>query len=100
MENVTNDNPIASAIGENHIKLSENESGSLEGDIKYSELEEALKNMKNSKTPGNDGFPAEFYKFFWIDLHFFIHRSLNYGYKKVPISNTKAMNNYLSSKTK
>ena len=35
------------AIGENHIKLSENESESLEGDIKYSELAEALKNMKN-----------------------------------------------------
>ena len=49
-KNVTNDNPIASAIGENHIKLSENESESLEGDIKYSELAEALKNMKNSKT--------------------------------------------------
>ena len=30
-KNVTNDNPIASAIGENHIKLYENESESLEG---------------------------------------------------------------------
>ena len=70
-KNVTNDNPIESGIGENHIKLSENESESLEGDIKYSELAEALKNMKNSKTPGNDGFPAEFFKFFWIDLIFF-----------------------------
>ena len=89
-KNVTNDNPIALAIGENHIKLSENESESLEGDIKYSELAEALKNMKNSKTPGSDGFPAEFFKFFWIDLKFFILKSLNYGYKTGSLSITQS----------
>ena len=69
--------------------MSENESESLEGDIKYSELAEALKNMKNSKTPGNDGFPAEFFKFFWIDLKFFILKSLNYGYKTGSLSITR-----------
>ena len=81
MKKDTNDNPIASTIGENHITLSENVSGSLEGDIQYSELAEALKNMKNSKTPGNDGFPADFFLIFRINLNFFILKSLNYGYK-------------------
>ena len=70
--------------------MSENESESLEGDIKYSELAEALKNMKNTKTPGNDGFPAEFFKFFWIDLNFFLFLShLNYGYKIGSLSVTQ-----------
>ena len=55
--------------------MSENEAEFLEGDIKYSELAEALKNMK--KTPGNDGFTAEFFKFFWIDLKMFVLNSLN-----------------------
>ena len=60
----------------------------MEGNIKYSELAEALKNMKNSKTPGNDGFTAEFFKFFWIDLKNFILNSLNYGYETGSLSIT------------
>ena len=69
--------------------MSEIESESLEGDIKYSELAEALKNMKKSKKPGNDAFPAEFFMFFWIDLKFFILKSLNYGYKTGSLSITQ-----------
>ena len=61
--------------------MSENEAELLEGDIKYSELAEALKNIKNSKTLGNDGFTVEFFKFFWIDLKMFVLNSLNYGYR-------------------
>ena len=66
-----------------------NEAELLEGDIKYSELAEALKNMKNLKTPGNDGFTAEFFKFFWTDLKFFILNSLNYGYRTGSLSITQ-----------
>ena len=69
--------------------MTKNEAESLEGNIKYSELAEALKNMKNSKTPGNDGFTAEFFKFFWIDLKNFILNSLNYGYKTGSLSITQ-----------
>lgn len=58
---VIDETPVESIIGENHSKLTDNEAELLEGDIKYSELTKALKNMKNSKTPGNDGFTAEFF---------------------------------------
>ena len=45
--------------------------------------------MKNSKTPGNDGFTAEFFKFFWTDLRYFILNSLNFGYRTESLSITQ-----------
>ena len=83
------DTPIEAQIGVNNLKMTKNEAESLEGNIKYSELVEALKNMKNSKTPGNDGFTAEFFKFVWIDLKNFILNSLNYGYETGSLSITQ-----------
>ena len=59
-----------------HIYLSENKSRSLEGDIKYSDLTEALKNMRKSITPENDWFPAQCFMLFWIALKMFILRTL------------------------
>ena len=59
---------IKDKIGDNEAKLSENDSKLLEGEITYQELSSALKNMKKSKSPGSDGFTAEFFKFFWKDL--------------------------------
>ena len=41
----------------------------------------ALKEFKNNKTPGTDGFSAEFYKFFWSDL-----ASFNYAFQKGSLS--------------
>ena len=32
------------------------------------DLQEAIKGMKNSKTPGEDGIPADFYKVFWTKI--------------------------------
>ena len=40
-----------------------------EGPIKEHEVKIVVKNMKNNKSPGTDGFPAEFYKFFWLDIN-------------------------------
>ena len=89
-ENINiDDNPIETILGENQSKLSDQDANILEGEIKYPELAEALKNMKNSKTPGNDGFTAEFFKFFWIDLKMLILNSLNYGYKTGSLSITQ-----------
>jgi hypothetical protein len=36
----------------------------LEMEITKQEIVEALKKMKNNRTPGTDGFTAEFFKFF------------------------------------
>ena len=47
-------------------KLSDDESYSLEGKIKYSEVFNFLKQMKNEKSPGPDGYTAEFFKFFCV----------------------------------
>ena len=66
-ENLYNENlidaddvPITEIIGENENKLTIEESEKLEGDIKIDELSNALKNMKNEKSPGLDGFTIEF----------------------------------------
>ena len=47
--------------GINFRKLTEEEQESLEGEITYKEASETLKNMKNNKTPGSDGFSVEFF---------------------------------------
>ena len=39
-----------------------------EGEMTVEELGEALRTLQNGKAPGEDGFPAEFWKFFWADL--------------------------------
>ena len=62
-------------------KLNKIEAESLEGEITYEEATETLKNMKNDKSPGSDGYTAEFFKFFWRDLDHFVVRSFNYGLK-------------------
>ena len=63
-------------------RLSQKEAEDLEGELNLSELSYALKNMKNNKTPGPDGFTVEFYKMFWDDISVFLLRSLNDGFRK------------------
>ena len=84
-----NDEEIDSVLGDNSNKLTDSESNRLEGEIKYTEMAQALKNMKNGKSPGQDGFTVEFFKFFWIDLGFIILRSLNYAYQTGSLSVTQ-----------
>ena len=62
---------------------------SIEGELSENEILTALKNMKNNKSPGSDGFTSEFYKFFWQDVKHFILRSLNEGYRKGELSITQ-----------
>ena len=58
-------------------KLDKSRSDSLESPITESELLSVLKNMKNGKSPGSDGFTAEFFKFFWHDLKIYILNAVN-----------------------
>ena len=50
-------------------------------------------NMKNSKSPGMDGFTAEFFKIFLVDLGKFIVKSVNYAYKNGSLSVTQNSQN-------
>ena len=44
-----------------------------------SECLKALKIMNNGKSPGMDGYTAEFYKFFWNDLNEYWIKLKPYG---------------------
>ena len=48
-----------------------------ENDKKICEGKKVLKQVKNGKSPGTDGYTAEFYKFFWRDLGDIVLNSLN-----------------------
>ena len=54
----------------------------IEGPLTITEIGTALKEMKHNKTPGIDGFPAEFYKMFWGKLKYFVLRALNYSFQR------------------
>ena len=64
----------------NPVKLSDNEKEKLEGLLSYTEIQSSLKEMKNNKSPGSDGFTCEFFKFFFVDLGYFLLRSINFGF--------------------
>ena len=81
--------PLTEIIRENPNKLTNDESKNLDGEITYTELATALRNMKNGKSPGNEGFTTDFFKFFWPDLGHFILRSLNFAYRNDCLSVTQ-----------
>ena len=70
-------------------KLNLSESNSLEGQITIDEAAQALKSMKNNRSPGSDGFGADFFKAFWGRLGYFIVRAINYGYEHGELSTTQ-----------
>ena len=87
--NTPGNKSINDFLEENEQKLSHDTAQKLEGKITYAELLQALKSMKNDKSPGLDGFTAEFFNFFWTDLGLFILRSINYGYEHGSLSVTQ-----------
>ena len=70
-------------------KLNEDESQALEGLITKEEVKNAIKKMKNGKSPGTDGITIEFIKFFWLQIGDLIVRSLNDGFMKNKMSVTQ-----------
>ena len=72
-----------------HPVLTDIESSSLEGEITADEISKVLRNMKNNKSPGSDGFTVEFFKFFFKDFKHFIKRYINEGYHKGTFSVTQ-----------
>ena len=69
-------------------KLSKDQAESLEGELKLTELNTVLKNMKHNKCPGIDGLPSEFLKVFWSRIKYWVLRALNHSFSKgtMPLS--------------
>ena len=56
------------------LKLRQLSQVDKEENISLSELGQALKDMKNAKSPGTDGLPCEFYKLFWPKIKEFYYQ--------------------------
>ena len=63
---------------------SEDQKSQCEGFLTIKEVLDTLETTQNNKTPGLDGFPSEFYKVFWIDLHTctYLVKALNDSYEE------------------
>jgi len=70
-------------------KITEEQKQKCEGLITEQEVKVVIRNMKNNKTPGTDGIPAEFYKIFWKQIGPFMVKSLNYSFKAGQLSITQ-----------
>ena len=66
---------------ENISSLSQEEKNACEGLLGENECLNAIKEFKNNKSPGTDGFVAEFYKFFWPELKAEMISSFNYTFQ-------------------
>ena len=66
------------------------------------EIGKALKDLKNGKTPGTDGFPPDFYKFFWKDIGLLVFNSLNnaLGKGEMSIDQKRGIINLIPKKEK
>ena len=60
---------------ENIPKLNETERKDCDAHLSLVEIGKALKQLKNDKSPGNDGFTTNFYKFFWPDIKHLLFES-------------------------
>jgi exonuclease III len=67
-------------------KISQPQKEDCEKDFTENEILCALKELHNKKTPGSDGLPPEFYKFFWIDIKDSLLDSINYAMKNNELS--------------
>ena len=61
--------------------LSQEEAAICEGAITSEECYNALKVMANDKSPGSDGFTAEFYRYFWNLISNYMVESFNYAFQ-------------------
>ena len=74
---------------ENISPLSEEKKASCEGNITANECLKALKDFQPRKTPGTDGFPAEFYRFFWSEINQEMTESFNHAFQSGKLSITQ-----------
>jgi hypothetical protein len=75
-DHLLDDINLDNAINSSDVKkVSENMKNLLEIEITKHELLEALTSFKNDKSPGTDGFTAEFLKKFWLDIGPYVFNS-------------------------
>ena len=67
-------------------KLSDEERDELEGPLTYDECKQILETFENDKSPGEDGFTVEFYKFFFELLGHNLVESFNEAYEANELS--------------
>ena len=72
-----------------------------EKDLTDSDFLEALIDMQNNKTPGNDGLSKEFYVYFWNVIEDFFIDSWKTGLREKKLSRhkDKLLLNWLKKKT-
>ena len=58
-------------------KLSVEQANKLEGLLTFDEVSYTLKHMQNDRSPGSDGFTANFFKVFWTKIGHFVVRAIN-----------------------
>ena len=87
---------------ENITPLNEDERLSCEGQITSEECYNALKDFKGGKTSGTDGFPAEFYRFFWPEISKEMTESFNFAFqsRKLSISQRRGIISLIPQKFK
>ena len=61
-------------------KLDNMEKGMCDLELTLTEIGQALKDLPNDKTPGNDGFSTNFYKFFWPNIKDLLFESIKYSF--------------------
>ena len=75
----------------NTPKLTENQKEHCELKVSIHECAKALKELKNGKSPGIDGIPADFYKFFWLDVQNYVVESINYSFTSGKMSTSQRL---------
>jgi hypothetical protein len=87
---------------ENLPKLTENDKQSCENDLTIEEIGKALKDLKNGKAAGTDGFTPDFYKFFWPKIKNNVFESLSYAFEsnKLSIDQRRGIINLIPKKSK
>ena len=74
-------------------RLSDEERDNMEGVLTYEECKKVLETFQNDKSPGEDGFTVEFYKFFFDLLGHDLIASFNEAYEanELPISQRRGV---------
>ncbi len=70
-------------------KLTTDDSNHCELRVDETECLACLKKLKNGKTPGIDGLPPDFYKFFWSELNEYLVNAINYAFKNGELSTSQ-----------